>query len=37
VKLLAVGGGPTLDCADAAPFLAGFEPLIEQARSRRQQ
>ena len=26
VHLLAVGGGPTLDYADAAAFLAGFEP-----------
>ena len=26
VGLLAVGGGPTLDFADAAAFLAGFEP-----------
>ena len=25
VRLLAVGGGPTLDYADAAAFLAGFE------------
>src|SRR6476660_7121272 len=32
VHLLAVGGGPTLDFADAAEFLAGFEPLIEKAR-----
>jgi len=37
VHLLAVGGGPTLDFADAAEFLAGFEPLIEKARRRRLQ
>jgi len=34
VRLLAVGAGPTLDYADAAEFLAGFEPLIEKARRR---
>jgi hypothetical protein len=34
VRLLAVGAGPTLDYADAAEFLAGFEPLIEKARKR---
>ena len=37
VHLLAVGGGPTLDFADAAEFLVGFEPLIEKARRRRLQ
>lgn len=37
VRLTCVGGGPTLDYADAKAFLAGFEPLIEQARRRRQQ
>jgi hypothetical protein len=37
VHLLAVGGGPTLDFADAAEFLAGFEPLIEKVRRRRLQ
>jgi hypothetical protein len=37
VGLLAVGGGPTLDHADAAAFLAGFEPLIEKVRRRRLQ
>ncbi len=37
VRLLAVGGGPTLDYADAAEFLAGFEPLIEKVRRRRLQ
>ena len=34
VQLMCVGGGPTLDYADATAFLAGFEPLIEKARSR---
>ena len=33
--LLAVGGGPTLDYADAAAFLAGYETVIEKARRRR--
>jgi len=37
VHLLAVGGGPTLDYADAAAFLAGFETMIEKARKRRLQ
>jgi glycerol dehydrogenase-like iron-containing ADH family enzyme len=37
VGLLAVGGGPTLDYADAAAFLAGFEIVIEKARRRRLQ
>jgi hypothetical protein len=37
VGLLAVGGGPTLDYADAAAFLAGFEAVIEKARRRRLQ
>jgi hypothetical protein len=32
--LLAVGAGPTLDYADAAAFLAGFDPLVEKARRR---
>ena len=35
VGLLAVGGGPTLDYADAAAFLAGFESMIEKVRGRR--
>jgi len=35
LRLLAVGVGPTLDYADAAEFLAGFEPLIEKVRRRR--
>ena len=34
VGLLAVGGGPTLDYADAT---AGFEIVIEKARRRRLQ
>ena len=34
LRLTCVGAGPTLDYADASAFLAGFEPLIEKARSR---
>ena len=34
LRLMCVGAGPTLDYADAAAFLAGFEPLIEKARRR---
>jgi alcohol dehydrogenase class IV len=37
VGLLAVGGGPTLDFADAAAFLAGFETVIEKVRRPRLQ
>jgi hypothetical protein len=37
LRLLAVGVGPTLDYADAAEFLAGFERMIEKARRRRLQ
>jgi hypothetical protein len=37
VGLLAVGTGPTLDYADAAAFLAGFETVIEEVRRRRLQ
>ena len=37
LRLLAVGVGPTLDYADAAEFLARFEPLIEKVRRRRLQ
>jgi len=33
----AVGGGPTLDFADATAFLARFEAMIEQVRRRRLQ
>ena len=34
---LAVGAGPTLDFADAAAFLAGFQPMIDMALKRRLQ
>jgi hypothetical protein len=34
VHLMAVGGGPTLDFADATAFLAGFQPMIDMARAR---
>jgi hypothetical protein len=34
VQLMTVGGGPTLDHADAAAFLAAFHPMIEMARKR---
>jgi hypothetical protein len=37
VGLLAVGGSPTLDFADATAFLAGFDIVIEKVRRRRQQ
>jgi hypothetical protein len=37
VHLLAVGGGPTLDFADATAFLATFHPLIDIALRRRLQ
>ena len=37
VGLLAVGGGPTLDYADATALLAGFETVIEKVRRRRLQ
>jgi hypothetical protein len=37
VHLMCVGAGPTLDHADAAAFLAGFDPMIETARKRRLQ
>ena len=30
VRLMCVGAGPTLDYADAAEFLAGFEPIMTQ-------
>ena len=33
VRLMCVGAGPTLDYADAAAFLAGFETMIEKVRS----
>ena len=34
VKLMCVGGGPTLDFADAAAFLAEFNKLIDVVRKR---
>jgi hypothetical protein len=34
VQLMATGGGPTLDFADAVEFLAAFDPMIEMARKR---
>jgi hypothetical protein len=37
VQLMCVGAGPTLDYADAAAFLAGFETMIERVRRRRLQ
>ena len=37
VNLLAVGGGPTLDFADASAFLARLQPLIDMALKRRLQ
>jgi hypothetical protein len=37
VQLKCVGGGPTLDFADAKAFLAGFQPMIDMALKRRLQ
>jgi hypothetical protein len=37
VQLMCVGGGPTLDYADATAFSAGFETMIEKVRRRRLQ
>ena len=34
---MCVGGGPTLDYADAAAFLAAFQPMIDMALRRRLQ
>ena len=34
VQLMAVDGGPTLDYADAAEFLAGFKRVVEEVRKR---
>jgi hypothetical protein len=34
VRLMCVGGGPTLDFTDATDFLAAFEPMILRARKR---
>jgi hypothetical protein len=35
VRLMCVGGGPTLDFQDAAAFLAGFKLMIDMALARR--
>ena len=35
VRLMCVGGGPTLDYADATAFLAGFGTMIDMAMTRR--
>ena len=35
-RLHAVGGGPTLDDADAVAFLAKFQPMIDMALKRMQ-
>jgi alcohol dehydrogenase class IV len=35
VHLLAVGGGPALDYADATAFLAAYQPAIDMALARR--
>jgi hypothetical protein len=37
VRLMCVGGGPTLDFQDAAAFLAGFQPAIDAALKRQLQ
>ena len=37
VRLMCVGGGPTLDFADATAFLTVFQPMIDMARKRRLQ
>jgi hypothetical protein len=37
VQLMCVGGGPTLDYADATAFLATFESMVEKLRKRRMQ
>jgi hypothetical protein len=37
VRLMRVGGGPTLDFQDATAFLAGFQPAIDAALRRRLQ
>ncbi len=37
VQLMCVGGGPTLDYADAVSFLAVFERMIEKVRRQRLQ
>ena len=35
VRLMCVGGGPTLDYADATAFFAVFQPMIDMALARR--
>ena len=35
VHLMAVGGGPTLDYADATAFLGEFKPAIDMVLARR--
>jgi hypothetical protein len=37
VRLMCVGGGPTLDFADASAFLAVLQPLIDMSLKRRLQ
>ena len=37
VRLMCVGAGSTLDYADAAAFLTGYETVIEKVRRRRLQ
>jgi hypothetical protein len=37
VKLMCVGGGPTLDYPDAAALLATFQPIVDMALKRRLQ
>ena len=37
VHVLAVGGGPTLDHADAVAFLAAIQPMIDVVLARRVQ
>jgi hypothetical protein len=37
VRLMCVGGGPTLDFQDAMAFLARFQPMIDMALARRLQ
>ena len=34
---MCVGGGPTVDYADATAFLATFESMVEKLRKRRMQ
>jgi hypothetical protein len=34
LRLMCVGGGPTLDFEDAAAFLAAFQPMIDLALAR---